>query len=152
MTGFAPICGHVQTTSLFFHRAFDVAPLNGRQPVPGQGARLGDWERPFVTVPGACIECDGEAYRGATTDRTVTFGSNGGTRAFRLIDYLGGDDRRRMAILDLGRDRVLLAGHEPAGRGRGHRHVEREIDRIAGLPWETFQEFVNRHEGRRYVL
>jgi hypothetical protein len=152
MTGFAPICGHVQTTSLFFHRAFAVPPLNGRQPVPGQGARLGDWERPFVPVDGACIECDGEAYRGVTTDRTVTFGTNGSSRSFRLIAYLGGDDRRKIAILDLGRDRVLLAGHEPASDGRAHRSVDQELERIASLSHDEFRAFVNRHDNRRYVL
>ena len=150
MTGFAPICGHVQTTSLFFHRAFAVSPLTGRQPVPGQGARLGDWERPFSPAEGACIECDGETYRAVTTDRTVTFGTNGTARSFRLIAYLGGDDKRKIAILDLGRNRVLLAGHEAATRP--HRSVEQEVESIAGLSDDEFRDFVNRHDNRRYVL
>src|SRR5262249_45361191 len=140
MTGFAPICGHVQTTSLFFHRAFAVPPLNGRQPVPGQGARLGDWERPFVPVEGACIECDGETYRGVTTDRTVAFGTNGGARSFRLISYLGGHDARRTAILDLNRQRVLISGYDG------------DIDAIAAMSFDQFKAFVNAHDNRRYVL
>jgi len=152
MTGFAPICGHVQTTSLFFHRAFAVPPASGRQPVPGQGARLGDWERPFVAVEGTCIECDGEAYRAVTTDRTVTFGTNGSARSFRLIGYLSGDDTKCVAILDLGRDRVLLARHNPAEHGRSHWSVEQEIEMISGLTWDEFRQFVNKHEYRRYVL
>ncbi|HMD36554.1 MAG TPA: class I SAM-dependent methyltransferase [Vicinamibacterales bacterium] len=152
MTGFAPICGHVQTTSLFFHRAFAVPPVNGRQPVPGQGARLGDWERPFVAADGACIECDGEAYRAVTTDRTVTFGANGGARTFRLLSYLSGDNSRRIVILDLARDRVLLAGHDPAQHGRAHRSVDQEIEMLAGFTYDEFEQFVNRHDNRRYML
>ena len=146
MTGFAPICGHVQTTSLFFHRAFSVPPVSGRQPVPGRGARLGDWEQPYVPV-GTCIECDGEMYRDVTSDRTATFGSNGTARAFRLLSYRGGSDRRSIAIIDLTRERIVLSGHVPA-----HGTIEEEIERIAGMTYAEFQQFINRHDNRRYVL
>jgi hypothetical protein len=49
MTGFAPICAHVQTTSLFFDRTFNVPPRTGRQPLPGRGSRPIVWDRPRVT-------------------------------------------------------------------------------------------------------
>ena len=151
MTGFAPICGHVQTTSLFFHRSFAVPPVNGRQPVPGPGARLGDWEKPFVPV-GTCIECDGEMYRDVTTDRTITFGTNGDSKAFRLLSYLGGSDQRRIAILDLNRNRVLLAAHDPFEHSRAHRTIDQEIDAIGKMTFEEFKTFINRHDNRRYLL
>ena len=138
--------------SLFFHRSFSVPPVQGRQPVPGAGARLGDWEKPFVPVSGTCIECDGEAYRAVTTDQTVTFGTNGESRSYRLLSYLAGNDQRRIAILDLNRNRVLLAGHHPAEHGRAHRSIDQEIEMIAGLTYEEFRTWVNRHDNRRYVL
>jgi hypothetical protein len=45
MTGFAPINDYACTTSFYFHRDFDVPPRGDRQPMPGVGARLQNWEK-----------------------------------------------------------------------------------------------------------
>jgi hypothetical protein len=144
MTGFAPICGHVQSTSLYFHRQFNVRPLRDRQPVPGIGSRDSNWERLLVPVAGPQVECDGEAFRGVGHDRAARFETPHGALAVRIISYLGGDDARAIAILDVDRDRVLLSQHHPGD--------EREIERIASLTLDRFQAFINAHPLRRCRL
>lgn len=150
-TGFAPICGHVQTTSLYFHRAFNVAPATGRQPMAGHGSRPSLWERPLVAVPGALVTCDDEPFRGVTDDVTFEKDAPSGPRRFRAISYLGGDDERCIAILDLDRDRVLLTRHQPRGRSRADQ-LAAEIARIQSMDWPSFTRFIAEHEYRRYVL
>jgi hypothetical protein len=151
-TGFAPICDHVQTTSLYFHRAFNVPPLTGRQPMPGHGAKLDIWERPLVPVPGPLITCDGEPFRGVVDDVTFEFSSRGGRRKFRGVNYLGADGIRCIAILDLDLDRVLLTRHRPPCRRQTEPDLSREIARIAAMSWDAFRQFIGRHAYRRYVL
>ncbi len=151
-TGFAPICEYVETTSLYFHRAFNVPPATGRQPMPGRGARLDVWERPLVPVPGALITCEGESFRGVIEEVRFEFATPAGRRKFRALNYLGGDDQRCIAILDLDRDRVLLTRHRPPDRRRFEHHLSREIARIAALSWDAYRRFVAAHEYRRYVL
>ena len=144
MTGFAPICDHVQTTSLFFDRAFNVPPLGDRQPVPGRGAALKNWEAPFVPVPGAVIQVDAEPIRGAEDVKSLQFDTAEGCRSFQAFTYLGGDDSRCVGIVDLDRRRTLLSRHFPA--------TAAEIDRLAGLSWAEFRELVNANEMRRYTI
>jgi hypothetical protein len=144
MTGFAPICGHVQTTSFFFDRRFNVQPLGDRQPMPGIGSRDANWERPFVPVAGPQIACGGEVFRAVGADRTVRFEGPDGPMQARIFSYLGGDDVRMVAVLDAGGDRVLVSQHRPA--------TDEEIDRIAGLTFERFRAFVNAHALRRCQL
>jgi hypothetical protein len=144
MTGFAPICGHVQTTSLFFERTFNVQPRRDRQPLPGIGARDANWERPLVPVTGPQLECDGEVFRGIGADRTVRFDTPDGPLQVRFISYLGGDDVRAMAMLDVDRDRVLLSQHQP--------HSDHEIGRVAMLTFDRLRAFVNDHPLRRRQL
>jgi hypothetical protein len=62
----------------------------------------------------------------------------------RLISYLGGDEVRAIAVLDVDRDRVLLSQHRPGD--------EQEIERIASLPFSRFQTFINGHSLRRCQL
>jgi hypothetical protein len=45
MTGFAPINAYTCTTSFYFHRAFNIPPKAERQPLPGIGARIQNWEK-----------------------------------------------------------------------------------------------------------
>jgi len=144
MTGFAPICGHVQTTSLYFDRRFNLRPLRGRQPVPGIGSRDSNWERRLVPVSGPQVECGGEVYRGVGHDRAARFETPLGPLAVRIISYLGGDEVRAIAVLDVDRDRVLLSQHRPGD--------EQEIERIASLPFIRFQAFINGHALRRCQL
>jgi hypothetical protein len=144
MTGFAPICAHVQTTSFYFDRRFNVGPLGDRQPVPGIGSRGSNWERPLVPVAGPQVECGGEVFRAVRSDRAARLETPLGPLDVRIISYLGGDDVRAIAVLDVGRDRVLLSQHRPSD--------DREIDRIASLPFDRFQAFINGHALRRCQL
>jgi hypothetical protein len=148
MTGFAPICGHVQTTSLFFDRTFSVAPKTGRQPTPGKGSRPSNWETPYVAVPGAVVESDSELFRDAMHEQTVRYTTPGGMRSFHTFSYLALDNRRAIGIVDLDRDRVLLTGHL---QGDVAEH-ERELRRIAALTWDEFRALIGNHQYRRYVL
>jgi methyltransferase family protein len=146
MTGFAPICGHVQTTSFFFDRRFDVLPLSGRQPDVPIGGAAGDWECPLMQTEGALIECDGEAFRAVAHDTSFEILTTAcGPRGFRAFSYLGGDDLRCVAIVDRDRDRVLLTRHRPPD-------AEREIARLAAMTWGEFRAFIAAHPKRRYVL
>lgn len=149
MTGFAPICDHVQTTSLFFDRAFDIAPRGDRQPAAGRGARIDNWEAPLVPVPGKTVECGGEAFRAVEHESDAEYGTPSGARRFRIFTYLGRDDRRCIAILDLDRESVLLARHLP---GEDEAHQAREVVRIRQLSWDRYCAFIDSHENRRYAI
>jgi hypothetical protein len=151
MTGFAPVCAHVQTTSLFFDRRFDVAPVMGRQPTIAVGGKANNWEQPFVPVPGNIVEIDEEQFRGVAHDVSFEMATPDGGRTFRAITYLGGDDLRAIAILDLHRGRVLLTRHGLAFKG-GDADLALEIARIASMGWEEFRAFIAGHELRRYPL
>src|SRR5262249_36354730 len=59
--------------------------------------------------------------------------------------YLGGDDRRCIAVLDRDLRRVLLTRHRSADD-------EREIARIATMRWDEFRAFMAANPMRRYVL
>jgi hypothetical protein len=149
MTGFAPICAHVQTTSLFFDRSFCIAPLGGRQPVAGRGARIDDWEAPVVPVPGEVLECDGEAFRAVEQERDAEFQAPRGPRHFRIFSYLGRDNQRCIGIVDLDRERVLLARHLPGESTARH---AAEIARLREMSWDGYRRFVDSHPNRRYPI
>ena len=155
-TGFAPICGHVQTTSLYFQRAFNVPPANGRQPMPGRGARRDNWERPLVPGPGALITCDGESFRGVIDDLAVRARNARGREPeiSRARTIIGGDDRRCIAILDVDRDRVLLMrpSSRPADGQCQSQPVERNETDCRDDLAEEYRAFICAHEYRQYVL
>src|SRR5262245_29554367 len=145
MTGFAPICDHVQTTSLFFDRRFRIDPISGRQPEAPIGGTRGDWERPLVPVDGTLVEFDSEHFRGVTCDTFFEIATVDGPRRFRAFSYLGGDERQCIAILDRDRRRVLLTRHRSTDE-------EHEVDRIATMRWDEFRAFIATNPMRRYVL
>jgi methyltransferase family protein len=152
MTGFAPICGHVQTTSLYFHRAFNMQSTSGRQPMAGRGARDSNWERPPVAMAGGRVECDGEVFAGITDDVPFEIDAGGSSHRFRALSYVGGDGLRCIAVIDVDRARVLLSRHRPKRRDPSDADMSREVARIASMPWREYLTFINAHEYRRYLL
>ena len=44
----------------------------------------------------------------------MQFNAGDGVRSFKAFAYLGGDDSRRVGIIDLDRRRTLLSRHLPA--------------------------------------
>jgi hypothetical protein len=150
-TGFAPICGHVQTTSLYFDRAFNVPPLTSRQPRAGLGSRPSIWEPPPAPAASGLVEFAGEPFHGVIHDITFEKTAAGRRRKFRAVSYVGGDDRRSIAIFDLDRDRVALTRHRPRGRGDDSQ-IAAELERIVAMSWDAFALFITTHECRWFVM
>jgi hypothetical protein len=148
MTGFAPICGHVQTTSFYFDRAFHVPPLHDRQPIGGRGSRFDNWERPFLPVPGKTLESEGEAFRAVENESPIELVTPAGARRFLAFTYLARDEVRCIGILDTDRQRVLLARHLP----RRHATLLDELARIRAMSWDEYYRFIDAHENRRYPI
>ncbi|HKT80019.1 MAG TPA: class I SAM-dependent methyltransferase [Vicinamibacterales bacterium] len=149
MTGFAPICGHVQTTSFFFDRAFQTLPLQGRLPNPGRGAKPYNWEATPPDVPGDAIECDGETFRGVSTIREWTFTTTDDERRFLGFVYIAPDRNSYIAIVEPERNRVTLSKYVPAA-GRANDALDTELGRIAAMTWSEMTAFVNSSPLRRY--
>ena len=139
MTGFAPIAGNTQTTSLFLHREFRFAPRGPRQPLPGPGAAPKIWERPPSTQP-PIVEIEGETFGCVQRDEEFTIESPAGPRRFRLI-VTEEDDPGWAALLDVDCQRVLVS---PG--------MEAELALSTRMSWESFCQLVNRHPKRRYCL
>jgi len=146
MIGFVPACDHVQVTSLFFDRHFEIDPLSDRQPIAKRGAWVRDWERP-APVSGPSVQFDGEEFRGVSDDRSFDFMTPTGQRSFRVLAHGG----NKVTILDLDLGRVVLSPHMPAGTG-GKENLRRELERIANMNWDEYREFVSNHDMRRYRL
>jgi hypothetical protein len=149
MTGFAPICGHVQTTSIFFDRGFRTEPLRDRLPSPGRGAMPYDWERPAPDVPGESIDCDGERFRGVRWSREWDYITPEGERRFLGFVYVAADLADYITVIEPRKDRVTLSKYVPPG-GRSAQQLNAELARLASLSWEEFRSFVNGHALRRY--
>ena len=104
-----------------------------------------------MPVPGGVIEWDGEVFRGVTHEFPFAVATPEGPRAFKAVTYLGGDDVRAIAVLDLDQQRVLLTRHGAERKG-ADTDLAAEISRLAALPWDEFRAFIAGHEFRRYVL
>jgi hypothetical protein len=148
MTGFAPISAQTQTTSFFLHRAFNFTPRGSRQPLPGPGAPDRVWEYPAPTEEPR-IEFGGEVFGAVRRDAPFSIASPGGARPFRLL-VAGASQygRDTAAILDVGRNRVLVAITDPT-HGTS---LEAELAPAMSMPWPEFVRFVNEHPKRRYLL
>ena len=149
MTGFAPISGVTQSTSLFLHRAFAFRPAGPRQPMPGPGAADKVWEHPDPTEE-PLVRCGSDVFGGVRRDDVVRFETSDGERLFRLIVSESRETGRRFAaLLDVERERVLLALPE---RLDATPRVEGDLDRLVALPWDSFVIAINLHDKRRYDL
>jgi predicted O-methyltransferase YrrM len=151
MTGFAPMSGEVQTTSLFFDRAFGRVPQGNRLPARSLGERAGNWEAPPPDIVGESIECDGEHFRGVSTTCEWEYATAQGERRFMAFSYVAPDAERRLAILEPALDRVTLSRYGPS-RPEAGESLETELYRLATLTWEQMRAFVNAHPLRRYRL
>jgi hypothetical protein len=147
MTGFVPINGHTQTTSLFFHREFVTLPKGGRLPQPGPGAADKNWERlaapepPYVTI-------GDDTLSRVDRDRVVLFETPEGPRRFRILGGLvPGGPGRWSALADEDRQRLVMylpADEDPE-------QIERAVESAAGN-WAALQAWVRGHDRRRFLL
>jgi hypothetical protein len=149
LTGFAPISGRTQSTSVFLHRECRFEPSGERQPQPGPGAIGNIWEHlPSTEQP--LIEFDGEVFGGVSRDETFQIHSPDGMRTFRLIvarASLCGPGCA--AILDVDRQRVLISLTEPS---RDAASVSSELARALRMSWTEFCRFIRQHDKKRYQL
>jgi hypothetical protein len=147
MTGFVPINGNTQTTSLFFHREFVTRPKGSRLPQPGPGATNKNWERlapaepPFVTI-------GEDTLSRIDQDRLVTFETPSGPRQLRVLGgHMHGGVGRWSALADEAQQRVViyLCDEEDPGE------IERHVNAAAG-DWAALQAWVRQHHRRRFLL
>ena len=151
MSGFAPIAAHTQTTSFFFHRQCRLQPHSGRQPIPSAGARLINWDQRASEaeqrlVPGPVVAIDDHTFLGVSHDEDATKASPRGPRHFRVLIYTTADGPH-IAVLDVDAGRVLVVAHRPRSLD-----LRAEVDRLRGMTWDAFREFVRSHEYRYYIL
>ena len=147
MTGFVPINGHTQTTSLFFHREFVTLPKGSRLPQPGPGAADKNWERlsppepPYVTI-------GDDTLSRVDRDRTVRFETPEGPRRLRVLGgFVPGDGGRWAALADHDRQRLVMYLPED----EDPEEIERAVDSAAG-DWTSLQAWVRGHDRRRFLL
>jgi hypothetical protein len=147
MTGFVPIAGHTQTTSLFFHREFVTRPKGARLPMPGPGAADKNWERlsppepPYVTV-------GEDTLSRVDRDRAIVFETPEGPRRLRVLGgMMSGGAGRWSALADDDQHRIVM--YLPADEDPDE--IERRVDGVAGN-WSSLQAWVRQHDRRRFLL
>lgn len=152
MTGFAPISAHTQTTSLFFHRAFDIGPHGARQPEPGPGARQQLWESTPSALRQPAVEWEGQWFEDVSFDERVTLTTPAGPRTFRvLVSQSGGESA--LAILDVDGGRVVLSWYYPdEGRTTTLAAAHAAAREVCGMSWDQLRGFVNSSRKRHLVL
>jgi hypothetical protein len=149
MTGFIPIGGQTQTTSLFLHREFKVAPRGARQPMPGPGAAAYVWEHPR-SVHGPLVEIDGEAFGGVARREDFELVSPAGPRRFTfLVGANGPEDQGYAAILDRDQQRVLISLSDDDPRAPW---AVSQLEPALHLPWDRFCAFIEANDKKRYSL
>jgi hypothetical protein len=150
MTGFAPISGHTQTTSLFFSRAFDVRGRSARLPELGVGSRDQNWEARSTALP--AVEWEGEVFGEVSVDERFKVKSPAADRTFRVLVYRSFAGPT-MAILDVDRHRVLLSWHVLAeGKTERLARAHAEAARVQGMSWDELEAFVNGSRKQHYLL
>jgi hypothetical protein len=147
MTGFVPINGNTQTTSLFFDREFVTKPKGARLPQPGPGAMEKNWERlsppepPYITIG------EDDLSR-VDHDRSVVFQTPNGPRQLRVLGgEMYGGVGRWAALADEDQERLVL--YLP--QEEDPEEIERQVTAVAG-DWAALQAWVRQHHRRRYLL
>ena len=147
MTGFVPINGHTQTTSLFFHREFVTRPKGPRLPQPGPGSADKNWERLSPPEPPYVTFGDDTLSR-VEHDRAVVFATPEGPRRFRVLaGQMYGGAGRWSALADDDRQRILM--YLPADDDPDQ--IERQLKAL-GSDWTAFREWVRNHDRRRFMV
>ena len=158
MSGFIPIGAQTQTTSLFFHRAWQMQPTGGRQPQLSAGAVAKDWET-SQPAPGDRIEWDGEPIIGVVHLQSITKVQTGSApaggaqpdrveRRFDLAVRQVPGGSRDVYIYDVTMNRLLLG---PAAIP-STRSIPQEMARLDTMTWDEFRAFAREHQMRRYAL
>jgi hypothetical protein len=148
MSGFIPIGAQTQTTSLFFHRAWQMQPAGGRQPQPSAGAVAKDWET-TQPAPGEAIEWDGEPIVGVVHQQSITKSQPDGVeRRFDLAVRQVPGGTRDVYIQDVATNRLLLG---PAAIP-STRSIPQEMAHLDAMSWDAFRAFCREHQMRRYAL
>ena len=100
-------------------------------------------------------------YVGVTRDRVIKFKAGRKNRSFRVIVFgaynafgLIGPEFNGLAVLDEDERSVLCdrIACESSGYFGPSRAQLAEFDRLAGLDWPSFREFINSHERSRYSI
>ena len=145
MTGFVPINGNTQTTSLFLHREFVTKPKGARLPRPGPGATDKNWERLSPPEP-PYLTFGEDVLSRIDRDRTRTFETPKGPRRMRVLGGREGPGRWS-ALVDDDQKRIVM--YLPTEEDPDQ--IEREVNAAAGN-WAALQSWVRRHDRRRFLL
>ena len=148
MSGFFPVGGHTQTTSLFFHRECRFVAKGNRQPHPSAAAERKVWEADDRQPPhGAWVYWDGQRIDDLIGRVSVERVTPHGTRQFEIAMREHRLDRTAF-IYDVGRDRILAGPYVVNAALR----PEDEAERLRAMSWEAFCLFIRREPTRRSVL
>jgi hypothetical protein len=146
MTGFTPIIGHTQTTSLFFHREFVTVPRGDRLPQLGPGAVNKNWERLAAPEP-PYLTFGEDTLSRVDRDRTLEFDTPDGRRRLRVLGGIETGRGRWSALVDDDHQRVIMylpSDHDPD-------QIERAVN-TAAADWTKLQAWIRQHDRRRYLL
>jgi hypothetical protein len=150
MSGFIPIAGHTQTTSLFFHRSCELRPTGGRQPQPSVAAQLKIWEPgPSAPAPpaGPHVNFGGTIVSSVVATLELTKMSPAGPRVFDVA-FQQAAGTIDIFIYDRSAARLVDGPHGlTAGTS-----LREEQARLDAMTWDDFCEFVRRSPMRRYLL
>ena len=147
MSGFIPMAGHTQTTSLFFHRACTLQPRGGRQPQPSVAAQQKNWEPAAAPAAGPQVNFGGTVLTDVVAALELTKTSPDGPRVFDVAFHQGAG-AIDVYIYDRTAARLLVGPH---GLAAGQSPIE-EQRRLEAMTWDDFCEFVRRSPMRRYLL
>ena len=149
MSGFLPIAGYSETTSLFFDRECRLRPLTDRQPMPSAAADPKNWEENFEEQrTGELYQWNGGAIKNVERVARITKPSPEGIRTFDLIFKQLSARRFGWFIFDVDRQRVL-DGARPVEEAST---AQDQIARVDAMTWDEFCELVRRSPVRRYLI
>jgi hypothetical protein len=148
MSGFLPIAGYTETTSLFFDRECRLRPLAERQPMPSAAADKKNWEENFEEQRiGEVYRWNGGVILNVERIARLTKQSPEGVRTFELLFKQPSPGNVEWCLFDLDRQR-MLDGARPLRGATPEDHVAS----IDAMTWDEFCELVRRSPMRRYLI